>query len=90
MVYGIALCTYSKDGLYSWSLLDEETFRSRGEAIGNAREFANDNGWKGSTTYSDSDGWNWRREDNDGEMDDLCLVAGKDLVGLMQAIRQLG
>lgn len=90
MIYGIALCTYEADGQYNWSLLDGQIFRSRDEAIEHGRRYAEDRNWNGMTTFEDSYSWNWRREDNAGEMDDLCLVADEDRAGVVREIRQLG
>ena len=90
MVYGIALCTYSDDGLYRWSLLDGRDFQSHEEAIEYARQYTEDRNWNGIVTFSDEENWNWRREDNDGEMDDLCLVCANSNAGLVQVIRHFG
>lgn len=90
MVYGIALCTYSDDGLYRWSLLDGRIFQSRDDAVEHARQYTEDRNWNGNVTFSDDHNWNWRREDNDGEMDDLCLVDGEDRAGIVREIRNFG
>lgn len=90
MIYGIALCSYAKDGLYSWSLLDDLIFQSKDDAVEHASQHIRNNLWEGNKTYEDEDSWNWRREENDGEMDDLCLLTGDDRAGIIRQVRNLG
>lgn len=90
MTYGIALCTSDATGLYSWSLLDEQTFQLQDEAIEYARQYTEDSNWNGVVTFADNYSWNFRREENYSEMDDLCLVSGKDFHDIMGEIRRMG
>lgn len=90
MTYGIALCTSDVTGLYSWSLLDGQTFQSQDEAIEYARQYVEDSNWNGVVTFADAYSWNFRRQENSGEMDDLCLVSGKDFHDIIGEINRMG
>lgn len=90
MVYGIALCTYTPDGLYSWSLLGDQVFNKYEEAKEFGSQHIREKGWLGYTTFQDEDSWNWRRQENDGEMDDLCMVCAENREDVLLYMRHLG